>query len=85
VISGGPVLQHLIVPILHLGDFFELNLSTWDIAAGSLLITEAGGIITDFGGGGDYLTSGNIVAGNAHIHDMLLTIIKDVFQGAVEK
>lgn len=65
--------------------FFELNLSTWDIAAGSLLITEAGGIITDFGGGGDYLTTGNVVAGNAHIHGMLLTIIKDIFHGAIEK
>lgn len=65
--------------------FFELNLSIWDIAAGSLLITEAGGIMTDFSGQGDYLTTGNIVAGNGHIHHMLLSIIKDVFQGIVEQ
>jgi len=64
--------------------FFELNLSPWDIASGSLLITEAGGIITDFGGGKDYLSTGNIVAGNASIHGELLAKIKQVFQGVVD-
>jgi myo-inositol-1(or 4)-monophosphatase len=61
--------------------FFELNLSPWDIAAGSLLITEAGGHITDFAGGEQYLVTGNIVAGNANIHSEILRIIRQVFQG----
>jgi len=64
--------------------FFELNLSPWDIAAGSLLITEAGGRITDFAGGEQYLDTGNIVAGNTHIHFEILKIIRQVFQGEVE-
>ena len=65
--------------------FFELNLSPWDIAAGSLLIREAGGIITDFGGGNEYLSTGNVVAGNNKIHAEILDIIKQVFPGGTER
>jgi myo-inositol-1(or 4)-monophosphatase len=43
--------------------FFEFRLSPWDIAAGALLIEEAGGELTDFDGGRRYATRGNIVAG----------------------
>ncbi|MBS1127100.1 MAG: inositol-monophosphatase [Nitrospirae bacterium] len=63
--------------------FFELNLSPWDIAAGGLLITEAGGSITDFEGGEQYLLTGNIVAGNIKIHAEILQIIKQVFHGVI--
>jgi myo-inositol-1(or 4)-monophosphatase len=65
--------------------FFELALSPWDIAAGSLLIREAGGAITDFGGGEEYLFTGNIVAGNKHVHPEILKIVKQVFQGIADK
>ncbi|MEW6110467.1 MAG: inositol monophosphatase family protein, partial [Nitrospirota bacterium] len=64
--------------------FFELNLSPWDVAAGGLLIKEAGGIITDFGGGEGYLSSGNIVAGNKYVHSEILKIIKKVFKGVID-
>ena len=65
--------------------FFELNLSPWDIAAGSLLIREAGGIISDFGGGKEYLSTGNVVAGNNKMHAEILKIIRQVFQGVIER
>ena len=65
--------------------FFELALSPWDIAAGSLLIQEAGGLISDFDGGVDYLSTGNIVAGNKSIQPEILRIIKQVFQGIVDR
>ena len=65
--------------------FFELGLSPWDIAAGSLLIKEAGGIVTDFGGGNDYIWTGNIVAGNPEIHKEILTEVKNVFNGIIDK
>jgi myo-inositol-1(or 4)-monophosphatase len=65
--------------------FFELALSPWDIAAGSILITEGGGLITDFGGGEDYLSTGNIVAGNKSIQPEILRIIKQVFQGIADR
>jgi len=48
--------------------FFEFRLSPWDIAAGALLIEEAGGRITDLDGGRDYLAGGNVVAGSAGVH-----------------
>jgi myo-inositol-1(or 4)-monophosphatase len=50
--------------------FFELALSPWDVAAGALLIEEAGGLITDWSGGDDYL-SGDILAGGADVHAAL--------------
>ncbi len=65
--------------------FFELKLSPWDIAAGSLLIMEAGGTITDFGGGSDYLSTGNVVAGNKYIQPEILKNIRRVFTGKVDK
>ncbi len=65
--------------------FFELGLSAWDIAAGSLIIEEAGGVITDFGGGDDYLSTGNIVAGNRAIQVELLKEVQAVFGGIVDK
>jgi myo-inositol-1(or 4)-monophosphatase len=65
--------------------FFEVGLSPWDIAAGSLIIREAGGVVTDFSGGGDYLLTGNIVAGTPIIHPILLDEVKSVFQDTISK
>jgi myo-inositol-1(or 4)-monophosphatase len=59
--------------------FFEIGLSPWDIAAGGLLVSEAGGIITDFEGGKNYLSSGDIVAGNEAIHREILKETRNVF------
>ncbi len=65
--------------------FFELGLSPWDIAVGSLLIKEAGGVVTDFGGGTKYLLTGNIVAGNPAVHKEILREVKEVFKGILDK
>lgn len=65
--------------------FFEIGLMPWDIAAGTLMIKEAGGIVTDFSGGSDYLTTGNIVAGSPAIHKELLKDVKSVFRGVIDK
>jgi myo-inositol-1(or 4)-monophosphatase len=64
--------------------FFELGLSPWDMAAGSIIIREAGGIVSDFGGGENYLSTGNIIAGTPYIHDEILKEAKGVFQGFIE-
>ena len=53
--------------------FFELGLAPWDVAAGGLLIEEAGGTVTDWSGGPDYL-AGNILAGSPAVHRELLAI-----------
>jgi myo-inositol-1(or 4)-monophosphatase len=55
--------------------FFEMHLSAWDVAAGSLLVTEAGGVITDFSGGDRWLERGNIVGATPGVHKELLSVI----------
>lgn len=55
--------------------FFEFRLSPWDIAAGALLIEEAGGRVTDLDGGERYLETGNVVAGAPGVHRELAELI----------
>jgi myo-inositol-1(or 4)-monophosphatase len=55
--------------------FWEQHLSAWDIAAGTLLIREAGGVITDFSGRDIGIEHVGVVAGNPAIHDWLLTTL----------
>ncbi len=56
--------------------FFEYRLSFWDIAAGSLIVKEAGGIVSDFDGTDNYKFSGNIIASNKFIYPLLFEILK---------
>jgi myo-inositol-1(or 4)-monophosphatase len=51
--------------------FFEFHLAPWDIAAGALLIEEAGGIVTDFDGGNRYWDRGDVIAGPRGVVDDL--------------
>ncbi len=60
--------------------FWEFDLSTWDIAAGVLLVQEAGGIVTDLAGGNNYLESGHILAANPRIHQQMLAQISDCLE-----
>jgi myo-inositol-1(or 4)-monophosphatase len=53
--------------------YWELALSPWDVAAGALLVSEAGGRITDARGGDDWLHGGSIVATNGPLHDLILS------------
>ena len=55
--------------------FFEMGLMPWDAAAGSLLITEAGGYVGNFQGEGDFLFKGNIVAANPKVFAALVSIL----------
>ncbi len=57
--------------------FWEFNLKSWDIAAGALLVQEAGGIVSDFSNGHDYLKSGDILCGPPKVHQELLDIIQE--------
>lgn len=56
--------------------FWEHELYPWDIAAGLLLVTEAGGIVTDEDGRGDMLTKGSVIAGNTQVHRLLKTALE---------
>lgn len=55
--------------------FFELSLGTWDVAAGALLVEEAGGVVSDWDGGPGYL-SGDILAGSPAVHEALLELAR---------
>lgn len=56
--------------------FYETGLKPWDIAAGCLLITEAGGIVSDLQGKDGFLKSGHVCAGNPSIHEQMLKLIE---------
>ncbi len=58
--------------------YYEKDLKIWDIAAGALLVSESGGIVSDFDGERDYLTSGNIIAGSPRVFARMLSLLKSV-------
>lgn len=60
--------------------FFEFNLKPWDIAAGVLLVQEAGGLITGFEGEQDFLFKGNVVSGGKNAQPAMLDIIKKIWE-----
>ncbi len=65
--------------------FWEYGLNSWDIAAGAIIVKEAGGIVTDFKGDDDYLKSGNIIATNGKMHAWLLGKVQTHFGTNFEK
>lgn len=74
--AGSAALDLAYVAAGRLDGFWEFGLSQWDLAAGVLLIREAGGIVTDFNGGEDYLVNGDVIAGNSRITRQMLRIIQ---------
>ena len=60
--------------------FYEYGLSPWDVAAGVLIVQEAGGKVSDFSGSDDYIFGGELVATNPYINDELLEVIKSHFK-----
>lgn len=57
--------------------FFEYSLHAWDVAAAALIVKEAGGVITDWKGGDDWLFGQRIIAGNPEIHQLLLNRVEE--------
>jgi len=72
---GAAALDLAYVAAGRLDGFFELHLKPWDIAAGALLVSEAGGIITDFTGEGQYLSKGDVIAGSPKVFAQMLSIL----------
>ncbi|UFH50079.1 inositol monophosphatase family protein [Pseudomonas sp. KNUC1026] len=65
--------------------FWESGLSEWDMAAGALLIQEAGGLVSDFTGGHDFLEKGHIVAGNIKCFKAVLTAIQPHLPASIKR
>ena len=73
--EGSAALDLCSVAVGRLDGFFEFNLKPWDVAAGALIVKEAGGIVTDMQGNDTWLQTGNIVAGNPKVLAQMLQII----------
>ena len=74
--AGSAALDLAYVAAGRLDGFWEIGLNSWDMAAGALLVREAGGIVTDFSGDGHYLETGNIIAATPKTFPALFEAIK---------
>jgi len=72
---GAAALDLCYVAAGYYDGFFETGLSPWDIAAGSLMITEAGGLVGNFTGEADYMYQREVVAGNPKVYAQLVSIL----------
>lgn len=80
--AGAASLDLAYVAAGRLDAFWEIGLQEWDIAAGALLVQEAGGLVADFSGGHGYLDSGNIVCGGPKCFKGLLPLVAPALKGA---
>ena len=73
--AGSAALDLAFVAAGRLDGFWEIGLNPWDIAAGALLVQEAGGLVSDFNGGQHFLDSGNIICGAPKVYSAMLKTI----------
>lgn len=76
--TGSAALDLAYVASGRVDGYFEIGIKPWDCAAGDLIAREAGALVTNFVGGTDYLTSGNVVAGSGRVVKEVLTAIQPV-------
>jgi myo-inositol-1(or 4)-monophosphatase len=74
---GAAVLDLAYVACGRLDAYWEMRLKPWDVAAGTLLVREAGGRATDFEGGSDCIFGASIAASNGRVHDQMLRVIRE--------
>lgn len=82
--AGAAALDLAYVAAGRVDGFWEAGLKAWDIAAGSLLTTEAGGKVSDFWGTEDYLQNGHVVGGTALVYPFLFEQVKTLLAPALE-
>ena len=83
--AGAATLDLAYIAAGRLDGFWEYGLSPWDMAAGSLLITEAGGLVGDFLGNGTHMESGNLVAGNPKLFSQLIQSLAPYLNDKLKK
>jgi myo-inositol-1(or 4)-monophosphatase len=83
--AGSAALDLAYVAAGRLDGFWELNLKPWDIAAGIVLVQEAGGIVSEIYGRGEALDSGNILAGNPRLHPIFGELLNGSTPGFVAR
>ena len=82
---GSAALDICYVAAGRMDGFWEQGLNAWDIAAGVLLVEEAGGRVTSLDGGPFILRTGRIVASNGPIHDEMLRVVKTFYEARPPK
>ena len=75
--AGSAALDLAYVAAGRLDGYWEFSLKPWDMAAGLLLVREAGGMITDFAGGDNSMRSGNVIAANPRLLHSMLTVVQN--------
>lgn len=83
--AGSAALDLAYVASGRLDGFWEIGLKPWDMAAGALLIQEAGGMVTDFAGSDDFMQTGNVVTGNPKVWQEILDTIKPHLTDGLQK
>jgi myo-inositol-1(or 4)-monophosphatase len=73
--AGSAALDLCYVAAGRFDGFWEMKLAPWDVAAGSLMVTEAGGLVSDFSGGSFSIDAGEILASNGRIHNQMLEVL----------
>ncbi len=70
---------------LRMDGAWAFGMQAWDLAAGALLVREAGGLINDVDGRDDWITTGNVIAGNPKVQDFLLRTYRETKKEAIAK
>ena len=83
--TGSAALDLANVAAGRVDGFFEINLKPWDFAGGELLVREAGGLVCDFTGGHNYITTGNLVAGNPRVVKAMLATMREELSDALKR
>ncbi|MGY8796848.1 MAG: inositol monophosphatase family protein, partial [Woeseiales bacterium] len=76
--AGSACLDLAFLACGRLDGYWEFGLNEWDIAAGALIVQEAGGIVTEPNGSSDFLKSGNILCASPRIHREMLKTLRDL-------
>ena len=83
--TGSAALDLAYVATGRVDGYFELSLKPWDFAAGELIAREAGAIVCDFTGGHNYMSTGNIVAGNPRVVKAMLANMREELSDALKR
>ncbi len=83
--AGSAALDLAYVAAGRLDGFWEIGLKSWDMAAGTLMIREAGGLVSDLSGGDRYLETGHIVGGSPRVHTALHKLLAPHVSEALRK
>jgi myo-inositol-1(or 4)-monophosphatase len=75
--AGSAALDLAYVACGRLDGYYEKNLQAWDIAAGTLLVTEAGGIAGEFNGESNYLQTGHVIAGSPRVFGQMVGLLAE--------